>query len=1030
MAKDSEITINVTANTEGAERPLEALVEVMKANEAAVKSNDEALAAAAAEQERVQAVARQLIEAVREIGDPTLKQQVENLFAGGISSAANMVKRVQELQRENRVLEKIQDSIITKLNEQQIPSGGGVEEQAAGALHALRGMEGRFSALTRGRQGVAANIAGVADAEAMAELLQMLMRVNEELREAHMNAAAGEEAARGQAEALREEAYALEEGLPGRAQKEAALMAEAAAYDRIAASQKQVMLDAAARLEQVERVVKLAGDGKLDEARGVLKGETRRASVLTGRGQAVDSAQQQHELKKAADAEKAAEKAAAERVKAAEKEAAALKKVADAEALATAEMKFSALNKQQLARAVDELTRKRQEAAKAGDVAQYNRLTRELQAAARQMEHTNRSLQMNQIAGAQQVQMAQQVVHGVAQMGSEFLNLGKSIDEGSLSIEGMSSAAIGLGIAIKTGLGPVGWAMLALEALVAAWNFFAQKRKADEERMRQEAAEMAKLQAEQRNKMEELWQKQAERSAESFAELWTRQTEYLTREKEERERLLADGRAVEQEEHRHRLAMLELEYQAARGKDKERIEERMRQEREAEAQAKLEHERQNADVAERFADDLEGSLERRKAQMGELMTGWLPDIEAVEERAQRLMADARQVVRLSEDERLGLEAEQRRAREQMLHILRLVREVDADFKGTAEDAVRWAAKMRETHREQEKVAEATRAQVVAMRRGVALSERATANKEEELARDAELKEAQEAQVRAERRLAELLGKRVSQQYSPKERRTQDEVFEADRVLLGKKLAAVDAEIARQRAEGATSRDLLPLRRQRRDIARQLVGLEEAQLEATRRGIEEMRRFEAQDMTGPTRRRDEKADRLSEDYARIAVKAQAALDKGLDGRARKLMRKMDRLAVQIDRQTGDEQGSDMNRRVQGALRLQLDAENRTTRAKRRKAQQAEAEVRGAQVGATQAQREGAQESAELRAAVKALEGQNAQLTGFLRTASGLMRQVVQLCTAMRGELGHANGELGALSGRVKTLEAGLKNMARK
>lgn len=1027
MSENPEIKIDVRADVDDAKRPMEELLKLMKANEATIAENDKMLTAAAESQERVQEVARGLISAVEELGDPTLKQYVAGLFAGGIENAAQMVKKVQELQRENQVLGRIQEGVLSRLNEQTIPGGGGVEEQTAGALHALGQFDDRFSASSRGAKGVAANVEGLGMAQDVLNLLQMLKQVNDELRNVYANAAAGRDDAQQRAAGLRDEAAALDEQLPGFEQKRAALLQEAAAYDRIAASQEVVRQGAQARLADVEKVVKLAGDGRLDEAGALAQRGQREATKLAGREQAVDNAQVQLDANKAAAAEKERAAAAERLAKERERAEAAAKKQRAEEELLNKEMEFSVMSRQQLAKELQRLTKERAAAAAVKDHVRYELLGRHIMAANRQMERMTRSLQMSKITGMQQVQMAQSVAAGVSQMGAEFANLGESVENGTVSLSGMSSAAIGLGMAIKTGMGPIGWAMLALEALVAAWNFFAQKRKADEERMREEARALAQAQHESRMEMEELWKKQAERSAESFADLYRLDREYYERERAEREQSMAERRRADEEAHRHRLAMLELELSGAKEKDRERIEAQIKGEKQAAERAALLYEQQRVDVAEAFADELETSLKQREERMGDLLTAWLPDIEAVNERARRLMADSREVVKLSERERVSLDAQQQEARRQMQHILRLVRGVDKDFKGGAEDAVRWLAKMQETHRAQAELAESTRKQVVEGREGVRLLAKANENKRAELKRSEEIKEAQEEQKRAEKRLAEVLGRRVSRQYEPKERRAQDEVFAADERLLRRKLAAVDAEISRQRAEGADEGVLLQLRKRRREVQRQLVGLEEARVEETRRGIERMRRFEAQDMTAPTRRRDRRADELSERYAQMAVRAQAALDKGLKRRAEGYLAKMDRMAARIDRLTGDDQGSMMNREVQGALRLQLDAVRRTARAKQRTAAAAEREAAVA-AGAQGAARQ--RNVAELEGAVRRLREENGRLARFLDGSAAAMRELVGVCRALQGQVNRALGELEVVRGQVRTLQASVRSVARK
>lgn len=1013
-SKNPEIKIDVKANVDDTRRPLESLVNLVKENEKAVDSNNKALNEAREVQEHVQEVARSLIETVEQIGDPTLTQHVKGLFAGGIENAAQMVLRIKEAQRESDVLQKIQDKVLENLNNQTMAGGGGVEEQAAGALAAMKHFEGRFSEAGGQVKAIQSNIEAAKNAEPVMNLLKLLVQVNSELRNTHQNAADGKEAAEQHAQALRDEADALDESLPGFAKKRAELLAEAAAYDRIAAAQEAVLQGAHAQLQNVEKVVKLAGDGRTDEAQTMLRKGQKSSEMLLGREKSVDNATIQMEANKAAKAEEERAKATKEAAKRREEEE-----------LLNKEMEFAAMTRQQLAREVARLTKERQAAAAVKDDAKYQRLGQLIMAANRQMERMTRQLQMNKIAGTQQVQMAQSMAASIGQMGSELMNFQESAEEGTLSVSGMASAAIGLGQAIQTGMGPIGWAMLALEALVAAWNFFAQKRAEDEKRMREEAKQLAEAQAESRKEMEDLWKKDAEKSAELYSDLYKKSEEYYARERDERLQMLEDRRRGEEEAHRHRLAMLELELKSAKGKDKERLKEKIEAEKKSADDSALMEQKQRADIAEAFADELEGNLEKRRKEMGNLLTAWLPDIEAVQDRATKLMADSRKVVRLSEGQRLEMESQQRTAREQMANILRIVREVDKDFKGSAEDAVMWVTRLRQTHEEQEKLLESTRTQVRTAREALEYSRKVTANKQAEAARGAELKDAQDAQVKAEKRLAEILNKRVSRQYEPKERRQQDEVFAADKRILQQKLAAVDGEIKKRRTEGADNTELLSLRKRKKELQRQLIGLEEARVTETRRGIEALRKFQAQDMTGPTKKRDEKADKLSEKYARLVEKAQRAMDKGQSEVVRKYMRSMNKLARRIDKLTGDEQGTDMNRVVRGQLQLQLDSEKRATNAKRRKAAAAERAADNEVSSVNKA----AKDSTELKRTVEALRQENGQLVQFLGSTTAAMREVLTLCTNMKAEIARHRVELDSLRGKVRSLQTGQRSIAR-
>lgn len=1017
---DAEVKLRFTAEVADAEAQMKRAQELLEQFKGLVQGTADDLSGMGEEAYGVADAVGLMRERAAKTGNEGLQQVVDGSFSVGSERAAGLGERHGKITAQLERLGDRMREVAGEFEAGELTAGQAVvrlERLVKVAVKARRAVDGLGEAVVQTEQDLMAS-------NALDDFLGKFSLVGGEVDESLAAVRRMKDGLLENSAALREQQAGLDKSAAGYHQANAALEGYIGSNEVLVRHLQQTERALEAQKAKLAEVG-MKADGSPASVEESAKGLERIAEAYEKQVERIDQAKGKLRValtREAAKDEREVEKAEAR----AEREAKAAERVAEKEAVVAAEMRFSMMNKQQLAGAVERLTRARQEAARVNDAKRYAVLTRDLMAANRQMEHVNRGLQMNRIAGAQQVQMAQSVAAGVSQMGSELASFGQNVEEGTVSLQGMSSAAIGLGMAIKTGMGPIGWAMLALESLVAAWNFFAQKRKADEERLRAEAKQQAELQHESRMELEDMWKQQAERSAERFADLYRLDREYFGRERAERERELAKRKAGDEEAHRHRLAMLNVELEAAKGVDRKRIEERIAAEGEAYRKAGLEMQRQEADVAEAFADELESSLKQRGERMGELLTAWLPDIDAVDERAKRLMADSRAVVKLSEAERVSLEKQQAEAHRQMLHILRLVRGVDRDFTGTAEDAVRWAARMRETHGEQVKVVEATRAQVAQLREAAELSRRSEENRRREEAASREVAQEREREARYSRRLAEVLGRRLSRQYEPQERRTQDEVFAADERLLRRKLAAVNEEVSRLRAEGAERGALLQLYKRRWEVQRQLVGLEEARVEETRRGIERMRRFEAQDMTAPTRRRDRRADELSERYAQMAVRAQAALDRGLKRRAEGYLAKMDRMAARIDRLTGDEQGSRMNREVQGALRLQVDAVRRTARAQVRVARAAEGEAARAERRNAGRQRN----VAELEGAVRRLREENGRLARFLDGSAAAMRELVGVCRALQGQVNRALGELEVVRGQVRTLQASVRSVARK
>lgn len=107
----------------------------------------------------------------------------------------------------------------------------------------------------------------------------------------------------------------------------------------------------------------------------------------------------------------------------------------------------------------------RSAAIKAGRTEDYTRLTRELQMARTAFTQLNQTRTIDSMATMQQAQA------GLAFSGG-LRSLAQGVTEGTTSIGSMTSQVMALGMALKAGLGPIGWMMAAVEALQAAWDAY------------------------------------------------------------------------------------------------------------------------------------------------------------------------------------------------------------------------------------------------------------------------------------------------------------------------------------------------------------------------------------------------------------------------------------------------------------------------------------------------------------------------------------------------------------------------------
>lgn len=475
MANDNpEININVKANVNEVKKPMDGLLDLVNRQRDAVAGTNKVLGEAAKTQADVQRVARELISAVDALGDDALKQRVASLFMGGIENAAKMESRVKHLTREAKVLENVSETVLMKMGSMEMPGGGDVETQVQKATVALGVYEKRYGEMVKSALTVEQNMKSLGDAQAFNAVVQALTGVNERLEQVRLNAAGGAEHAQDTARALREEANALEDGLPGIEQKRAALMREAEAYESIAAAQRALEAGAVTRLERQKELVKQLGDGQVEAVTADLKRLGNEVTAIEGRAKAADSAIERQEQQKRVAAEQEAERAQAEHAKQVQREAELREK-----------MELAGMSKRELTAETLRLTEAMREASRVGNTELYEQLRRRMMAARSAQETLTREMQLARIAGMQQVQTAQSLGASLGSAASAIMNLSENAQKGQLDLMGVANAIMGVQMAAQAGMGPLGAALLTLQGLQAVWNYFARERNAAAEKMRE-----------------------------------------------------------------------------------------------------------------------------------------------------------------------------------------------------------------------------------------------------------------------------------------------------------------------------------------------------------------------------------------------------------------------------------------------------------------------------------------------------------------------------------------------------------------
>ena len=481
-----EININVKANVEDAKRPMDALLALVNKQREAVSGTQKVLTEAAKSQAEVQRVARELITAAEALGDDALKQRVASLFMGGIENAAKMESRVKHLTRESSVLEKTTEGVLMKMGQMQMPGGGDVETQVQKAAVALGTFGKRYEEMSKTARAVEQNLKSLGEARQMNAVVHALGDLKARLEDVQKNSASGVEHAQRMAAALREEANALEDGLPGIEQKRAALMREAEAYESIVAAQQALQAGSGSRIDRVGALVKELGDGQIEAVTAGLKRLGSEVTAIEGRAKAADSAIERQEQNKRVEFEKEEERKAKE----AERAQAEHERQVQREAELREKMELAGMSKRELTAETLRLTEAMREAARVGNNELYEQLRRRMMAARSAQETMTRELQLAKIAGMQQVQTAQSMARSMQAAAVAVANFSENAQTGNLDVMGMVEAFVSLRTAMQAGMGPMGAALLVLQGLQAVWNYFAAERNAAAEKMR-ELAEAA-----------------------------------------------------------------------------------------------------------------------------------------------------------------------------------------------------------------------------------------------------------------------------------------------------------------------------------------------------------------------------------------------------------------------------------------------------------------------------------------------------------------------------------------------------------
>lgn len=160
--------------------------------------------------------------------------------------------------------------------------------------------------------------------------------------------------------------------------------------------------------------------------------------------------------------------------------------VAAADAKEQKAMQLATKSRNELIKTLKRLQKELQAAAEAQDVEKYRAVEQEIAETRGAFEKQNQVLELNNI------QLGQQAQNGMM-VADTLTNMTNMLKDGTFSAGSFVNGILSISSAMKTTLGPIGWLMLAVQGLQAAWDYFAAEDKKEEEVRAKRAEDMQRL---------------------------------------------------------------------------------------------------------------------------------------------------------------------------------------------------------------------------------------------------------------------------------------------------------------------------------------------------------------------------------------------------------------------------------------------------------------------------------------------------------------------------------------------------------
>lgn len=423
-------------------------------------------------------------------------------------------------------------------------------------------------------------------------------------------------------------------------------------------------------------------------------------------------------------------------------------------------MELEALGRKKLMELLEQEAIARQKAAADGDVKAYEEICKRMVETRKALDSLNQAGQLNKLTMASQAQLGLSV-------GSTMANLSQQVKNGTVSVGSLVQAFLALSAAVKAGMGPIGWVLLAIQGLEMAWNLYADSqekaRKKARERFDEEQAALERTM----KALDEFAEKDRANALEGvkreFTELEEQRQKAETARLEEAKR--ADIAAVEAEEKRkvaadarYKEELATVDAAVAAGKmtaaEAARRRQAAEEARETElaaveetAQARANAARlDSARAAEAQADELERALKAKSEEFGEVLTVKLPtpgEWEALQIKLQEGMASTEEI------------AFSREVHDKMNEVRAALEAMGVAWRGTDAELVQFVQQFKDATEEGKKRVESLREQARTSRMEAAEEASHFRQTQEQHKAEAQARKAQAETAAAQRAQAQL-----------------------------------------------------------------------------------------------------------------------------------------------------------------------------------------------------------------------------------------------------------------------------------